>query len=446
MRARAILIPVLLLVTAGWQLAGCGASSRPVPPARDRGAATVGSDRRALAEPDIGIPGYLEPFTDPVFGTTVERVTDARSLGADFVVNEYSKADPWNCDGSRMLVTDSRGEWMLLDGATYRVRDYVKAASGERLASSPEPRWHPTDPDAFYYVDGASFMKYSCYAGKGKALHTFREYEAISATGEGNLSLDGGKIALAGHGGPEGTPRDVFVYYIDEDRVGPRKSVAGAPEGIDWVSVTPKGDYVMILWGVTGGGPFQGGELFDLEWNLVGRLTKGCHHGDFALEKDGGQAFVMAGANDPDFEDAARIVKYSIPACKATPILDVDWYNGLHVSGRCSGRPGWVVVSTYHEWAEEGGGPEHGDPEGDWDPFENEVFALAIDGSGRVVRLAHDHAEKRLYFEEPHAVTNRDLTRVAFSTNWGRDIGEQKSDVYVIEVPRSMVRSQPRAW
>jgi hypothetical protein len=94
-----------------------------------------------------------------------------------------------------------------------------------------------------------------------------------------------------------------------------------------------------------------------------------------------------------------------------------------------------VVVSTFHEWAEDGGGPEHGDPQGDWDPFENEVFALAVDGSGRVKRLAHDHAEKRLYFEEPHAVSNRDLTRVAFSSNWGQDIGKQHCDAYVLGVP-----------
>lgn len=194
---------------------------------------------------------------------------------------------------------------------------------------------------------------------------------------------------------------------------------------------------MVILWGEVGAGEGRGGELFDMEWRSVGRLTRGCHHGDLVLTEDGGQALVMAGANDPDFGDAAFIVRYDIPSLRAAPVLQVDWYNGLHISGRCLDRPGWVVVSTFHEWSREGEGPEHGDPEGDWDPFENEVFALAVDGSGRVVRLAHDHAEARDYFEEPHAVCNRDLTRVAFSSNWGQDVGEPACDVYVIEVPES---------
>ncbi|MBK5093833.1 MAG: hypothetical protein JJE48_10010, partial [Actinobacteria bacterium] len=339
----------------------------------------------------------------------------------------------WNCDGSRMLLRNSKSEWMILDGRTYERLGFVKDRNGENLESAPEPRWHPTDPDSFYYFDGNSFLEYSLKKGRGEVLRTWKEYVAVSATGEGNLSVDGSKIAIAGHGGSEGTPRDVFIYYINEDRVGPKKDVSKAPDGIDWVSVTPNGDYAMILWGEVGGDEYHGGELYDLEWNRIGRVTKGCHHGDFAYDAEGHQVFVMSGVNDPDFEDAAYIIGYWIPECEAKPLLKVDWYFGLHISGRCYERPGWVVVSTFHEWDEEGGGPERGDPEGDWDPFENEVFALALDGSGTVKRIAHDHAEERKYFEEPHAASNRDLTKVAFGSNWGEDIGKERSDTYVAE-------------
>jgi hypothetical protein len=431
------LVTVALLALLLSQFsAGCGKKAAPRAQTHTvelGGLSGLLSDHRPRPEPGLSKPDYLKAFRDPVFGSAVERVTNAKSWGYSFVVNEYSKADPWNSDGSRMLLLTSKSEWMILDGRTYERLGFVKAENGENLVGAIEPRWHPADPDAFYYFDDNSFMKYSLRKGKGTALHTFKEYVAVSATGEGNLSIDGSKIAIAGHSGPEGTPRDVFVYYINEDRVGPKKDVSKAPAGIDWASVTPNGDYVMILWGEPGGGPCQGGELFDLDWNRVGRVTKGCHHGDFALDTRGRQVFVMSAANDPDFSDAAYIVGYSIPECKAKPLLKVDWYFGLHISGRCWKRPGWVVVSTFHEWNEEGGGPEHGDPEGDWDPFENEIFALALDGSGTVERIAHDHVEKRKYFEEPHAVTNRDLTRIAFSSNWGQDIGKEKADVYVLE-------------
>ena len=440
MKRFAVTISFILLLLLLPLSGGCGRQTAPArvashtSPSSGAQVSPAGGDSHSLSEPNGPEPAYLQPFQDPVFGSTVERISDARAWGVDYVVNEYSKADPWNCDGTRLILTDSKGRWLLLDGRSYQRNGFVKARDGEPLVASIEPRWHPTDPDAFYYFDGNSLMRYSCRADKGSVVHTWKQYVAVSATGEGNLSLDGKKLAIAGHGGKEGTPQDVFIYYLDEDRTGLTKSVSAAPEGIDWVSVTPNGDYAMILWGTTGGGAYQGGELFDLDWKRVGRVTKGCHHGDFALEPGGHQVFVMAGANDPDLENAptGTIIRYDIPECTAKPILQVDWYNGLHISGRCTAKPGWVVVSTFHEWSEEGGGPTHGDPEGDWDPYENEVFALAIDGSGTVRRLAHDHAEKRLYFEEPHAVANRDLSKVAFSSNWGKDIGKQKVDAYVI--------------
>ncbi|MFH1148933.1 MAG: hypothetical protein V1748_00505 [Actinomycetota bacterium] len=439
--ARATTVILLACCLALLLPGGCGGTARQEatsPSSREPDGVAgdlSGSDSRALSEPELPRPGYLEPFEDPVFGTTVERVTDARSMGLDFIVNDYSRMNPWNSDGTLMVLRDSESQWLVLDAETYEVLHRVKTGDGENLVSAIDPRWDPDDPDAFYYVDENSLMRWSCSRRRGSVVHTWKEYGAVNLTGEGNLSRDGNIVALAGLGGDDGTPQDVFVYYMGEDRVGPKKSLGEAPAGIDWVSVTPNGDYVMVLWGDVGKEPYLGGELFDLDWNLVGRVTGGCHHGDFALEKDGSQAFVMCGANDPDFPDTSYIIKYSIPSCRATPILETDWYFGTHVSGRCLDRPGWVVVSTFHEWSEEGGGPEHGDPEGDWDPFENEIFALAIDGSGEVRRICHDHAEKQAYFEEPHAAANADLTRVAFSSNWGIDMGEENVDVYVADVP-----------
>lgn len=140
------------------------------------------------------------------------RVTDGRAWGAGCVVNEYSKADPWNCDGSLMIVTDTEGRWLLLDGETYRRRGYVKSETGEIFRAALEPRWHPTDPDAFYFIDGNRFNSYSCSKGGSRVLHEWDEYEAVSATCEGNLSADGSVIALAGHGGDQGVPQDLFLY------------------------------------------------------------------------------------------------------------------------------------------------------------------------------------------------------------------------------------------
>jgi len=58
-----------------------------------------------------------------------------------------------------------------------------------------------------------------------------------------------------------------------------------------------------------------------------------------------------------------------------------------------------------------------------------------------VVRLAHTHSivdenqpEEYYYWAESHASTNADLTRVLFTTNWGRfDTGEV--EMFMIALP-----------
>jgi hypothetical protein len=56
------------------------------------------------------------------------------------------------------------------------------------------------------------------------------------------------------------------------------------------------------------------------------------------------------------------------------------------------------------------------------------------------VPLAHHHALRdddkgeADYFAEPHASTNRDLTRVVFASNWHR-VGTNTVEMYMIALP-----------
>jgi hypothetical protein len=64
--------------------------------------------------------------------------------------------------------------------------------------------------------------------------------------------------------------------------------------------------------------------------------------------------------------------------------------------------------------------------------MDDQVFLVELEAGGRVVRLAHTHSivdesqpVEYYYWAEPHASTNLDLTRLLFTTNWGRfDTGE----------------------
>ncbi len=115
-----------------------------------------------------------------------------------------------------------------------------------------------------------------------------------------------------------------------------------------------------------------------------------------------------------------------------TPLFPIDFSHtsiGFHFSGCAYQRPGWVVVSTYD-----------GDP-GSYTWMDDQVFAVELKAGGRVFRLAHTHSlvdedQEHDYWAEPHASVNQDVTRILFTSNWGRS-GTGEVDVYLIELPEN---------
>jgi len=57
-----------------------------------------------VAQPDIDKPNLGTPITDPRFGTTLIRLSNARVSGYAGVVPQYSKRQAWNADASRLLL------------------------------------------------------------------------------------------------------------------------------------------------------------------------------------------------------------------------------------------------------------------------------------------------------------------------------------------------------
>ena len=47
----------------------------------------------------------------------------------------------------------------------------------------------------------------------------------------------------------------------------------------------------------------------------------------------------------------------------------------------------------------------------------------------------YDEKQEQDYWAEPHVSVNRDLTRILFTTNWGRS-GTAEVEVFLIELPR----------
>ena len=136
-------------------------------------------------------PPVATTFKDPVFNTDITRITDIRksnpSTRAKGVVNEYARSDPTNADGSMIILQSTNSHWFIADLKTLK---YKSVLSQGRL----EPRWHATDPDILFYVNGKKFFQYNVSTKKKTLLYNvkkdFPDASWITTQGEGDGSAD----------------------------------------------------------------------------------------------------------------------------------------------------------------------------------------------------------------------------------------------------------------
>jgi hypothetical protein len=400
-------------------------------------------DYSAQPEPASPKPALCASFTDPVFGANVTRLTDHVQMGLPGVANEYAKAQPWNADGSLFLVRAINSRFFLLD-------ETCEPLTELSLGLGREPRWSPSDPNLLRFIDGNELKELRVDTGAITTLKVFAEYQSISTRDEGNWSADFDAIALFGMSG--NAPKEAFVYRVSTGSVSPKLSLQGTPAGADWISISPSGQQVLIMFGENDRWQEQGRsgrqlgyglDVFDANMGNRRRVQDHVHHGDICLTPDGQEAFVGSASNA--FGAAAHDIRATrlsdaLPLSGDetqgatgvfTPLLTLDWSLGTHVSCRNLGQPGWAYVSTY-----DGGPPASV-------PFSDELFAIKLDGSGEVRRLAHLHNVRGAYFEEPHAVVSPDGRAALFTSNWGESVGSEQVDVYWLRLATSGLAEAP---
>ena len=153
-------------------------------------------------------------------------------------------------------------------------------------------------------------------------------------------------------------------------------------------------------------------------------LLRLAGHSDTALDAQGREVLVYQDI------DTDHIAMLDLASGAVTPLWPIDFTHtsiGLHLSGRAFDRPGWAVVSTY-----DGDAASH-----TW--MDDQVFLVELRANGRVVRLAHtrslvDENQEHDYWAEPQATANRDLSRILFTTNWGRS-GTDQVETVLVQVP-----------
>lgn len=385
--------------------------------------------------PVLPEPSPRVPFRDPAFGSCLVRVTDRvgdrtpddRQGG---LKNEYSRVQAFNADQSRLLVRSTVATWYLYDAATLRPLRRVEFAGDE-------PRWHPTDPKVFFFFQEAQLRAFDLAHGEDTMVHDFaadfpgQTLTFVWTRYEGSPSRDGRWFGLMAQ---DETYEAVALLVYDRlaDRVTAVRDLRGVPNPTpDSATISPSGTYLVAQFeycehGTTGTLARPCGLMvYDRSLASARGLARIIGHGDFAFDAQGREVLVY---QDVETDEVAVL---DLASGARTALFPIDFSraaHGFHFSGRAFDRPGWAVVSTYS-----GGHPLSVT----W--LDDQVLLVELRAGGRVVRLAHtrsrvDEAQQHDYWAEPQATANRDLTRILFTSNWGRS-GTEEVEMMMIELP-----------
>lgn len=376
------IVPVcIILVFAKWNVTARAASYPPE---------TTYDGSKNI--PSLAQPAYLQSITEPVFGTTLTRISDI-SLGNSNLLNlqhHYSKNQPWNCDMSLIKLNNAR---FILDANTYQVY--------KTLNTLGEPKWSTVDPDILFYISGNQFRKLNVRTDADTLIHTFAQ-EIFLGPWEGNISI-GDRYAVF-----LSSANDVIVYDIVADQILASKKTTdiGSFSQPDWASISQSGNYVVINWRQPG---TQGGVTsYDRNLNKVADLFTRGEHGDIGYDAFGNEVYVQMCPMEMSRLDNGQITAIMSGA-----------HNCGHLSMRAYDRPGWATISGF-----------------------GEVISLKLDGQSTVQRFAHDRSTGSNYDSQPKGVVSPDGSRVMWNSDWH---GTSTVYAYVAEVPSPSDATAPAA-
>ncbi len=391
--------------------------------------------REIKAETNMNKPGAGVVYKDPVFGTSITRISNAVQEHLQGLFPQYSKRQVWNSDETKMILFTDEGSARLYDGKNYTYIKTLEEVGGEDVF------WHPSDPGLIIFSAENNLFTYHISTGQKKLIQDFPGYTFINTRGEGNLSADGNLYAFVGQYYDEKTGTVYFkklvLYDISKKKIISELTLPKAIDQFDWVSVSPSGKYIVVDYANSDNTRYHGVEVYDSTFNFLWQKGLGAGHSDMTWEADGNEFLVM------DYYDEQKnvtlIKKINLRNGNEKDLLEVSALFDLHISCRNEAIKEWCLVSTFNYTG------RLTDTRQDWLPFENEIFFLKTDGSGQVERLAHHHSRRytpgtpdsdnSIYWAEPHASVSRKGNRIVWGSNWNNNVNKVESvDTYIAEL------------
>lgn len=404
-----------------------------------------------LEKPEKG-----EYYIDPAHGSCVVRVTDhLDEPPVGFARNDYSRRQAFNSDNSLILVHAHDGYWHLYDADNL---SYVRKL--DMGGSEVEPQWDPDDPSRLYLLEhngGMTIRWYDVHTDSVKVVADFRHLDRIEGhpgkTDIRDIWPNAARLWTRSEGSPSADARywglmvetddfqslGMITYDLESNTVTGVYDFSRNGNGIgrpDHVSMSPSGDHVVASWyhqkcaSETALGSLErpcGLMAFSRDFSSARGLAQRGEHSDIAFDKDMNDVIVMANY------DSGYLEMYSLDSGETTRLWKIYIHGAataLHVSGKGYDKPGWALVSTYAE-----NNPRNAQL---W--YKDRIFAVELKKEPRIYGIAHTYNVAEQYFSEPHAVVNRDFTRILFNSNWMT--GDFRNiDTYMIQLPPSVIPS-----
>ena len=380
------------------------------------GGGTVITDKNVYPEPPPpALPAAGGKFIDPVFRTTIMRVTDEND-GA-FNVTAYSYYPTFNMNSTRMMILGTGGAGMLyqLDPVNFRIsgkrRLFTAAMPGGGFPGSEDAIWSGTDPDVIYchaylkiYAYNVATNQYTLikdFAGQLPGAEITQLSKSIDDNAFG-FHLKDSSFRVVGYAAWQKSQNN--LYRVDTSNV-------------NEVQVDKTGQYLYVITEQSGPASAIEGRVVNLQTRQVTDLTDGPP--DYAPgHKDMGRGFVVG------YENWANRFLYRSLASphQFRTVIDFgnDWSQSNHAS-QLADDDNWILISMF---------VANGLPSNNL--FRNELFQASTDGTQRVRRLAHMHSVYREYWDTPRASMSKDGRFAAFTSNWG---STSRRDVFVVLVP-----------
>ena len=409
-------------------------SSPPVS-SRINGIATPESDNERSATdhkiypkpPPPALPRAGGKFHDPTFGTEIMRATDERDDKVG-LSTYYSHWPTFNCNNTYILARKASGEALTKSfdaktfavGASFQPGPVNMPGKGDVSVNFESAIWHPSNPNLIYcftgYRDGG--MHFYTYDVVKRRYAMVKDFSSLGGPNDYlarmTMSADGDVFAWSQQRVGRGDENPVYfviwrkstdrvLYHMPTEgilqKVGLDKS--GQYASIAYKRMQPDKTYSAYLTLATG-------QLENIKWNPSDSPTG---HGDMGTGFHAGFDNWACGISRRwlnNLHAPQTVFRF------ANEQGTLDWTMDLHAT-LLADNEDWITIGTYRD-------PSSTLPS--TGVFRDEIFQVALDGSGRVRRICHTRSsidnktDTTGYWAMPKPTISKDGRFIAFTSNW----------------------------